>query len=165
MKEGWRIRRAGRGVQWNENFGYNLACQRGCCFHESICPGGVENCSIGSAEGSVTRRLGKGTFAVKAVCQCSAAAFMPPRPPFRIYCACTRGKGARVWVFIVVVASYRWKTEGLYMSTRKPYGEDRLLGVESLREELGGERESAEILKHFCRQGMIQSNQWMSWVC
>jgi hypothetical protein len=86
---------------------------------------------------------------------------MPPSPPFCIYCACTRRKNARIWVFIVVVASYWWKAEGLYMSTRKSYSEDGFLGVESLCEELGGERESAEILKHFCRQGMIQ---WMSWV-
>jgi hypothetical protein len=33
--------------------------------------------------------------------------------------------------------------------------------MESLCEELGGERKSAEILKHFRRQGMIQ---WMTWV-
>jgi hypothetical protein len=160
VEEGWRVCRAGRGVQWDENFGYNLACRRGCCFHESICACGVENYSIRLIESSVPRRLRKGTFAIKAVCQCSAAAFMPPRPPFRIYCACTCRKDARVWVFVVVVASYRWKAERLYMSTRKSHSEDGLLGMESLCEELGGERESAEILKHFRRQGMIQ---WMSW--
>jgi hypothetical protein len=161
VEEGWRVCRAGRGVQWDENFGYNLACRRGCCFHESICASGVENYSIRSIEGSVPRRLGKDTFAIKAVCQCSAAAFMPPRPPFRIYCACTCRKDARVWVFIVVVASYRWKAKGLYMSTRKSHSEDGLLRMESLCEELGGERESAEILKHFRRQGIIR---WMSWL-
>jgi hypothetical protein len=104
---------------------------------------------------------GKGTFAVKAVCQCSTAAFMSPRPPFRIYRACACRKDAGVWVFIVVVASYRWKAEGLDMSTRKSHSKDGLLRMESLCEELGGERKSAEILKHFCRQGMIQ---WMNWV-
>jgi hypothetical protein len=59
VEEGWRVCRAGRGVQWDENFGYNLACRRACCFHESICASGVENYSIGSIQGSVPRRLGK----------------------------------------------------------------------------------------------------------
>lgn len=117
MEKGWSVCSAGRGVQWDENLGYNLACRRGRCFHESICASGVENYSTRLTEGSVLRRLGKGTFTIKAVCQCPTAAFMSPRPPFCIDCACTCRKDARIWVFVVVAASYGWKAKGLYMPT------------------------------------------------
>jgi hypothetical protein len=135
-EKGWSVCRARSGVQWDENFGYNLTCRRGCCFHKSICASRVKNYSIRLIERSVVRRLGEGTFAIKAVCQCPTAALMSPRPPFCIYCACTCREDARVWVLIVVVASYRWKAEGLYMSTRKSHSEDGLLRMESLCEEL-----------------------------
>jgi hypothetical protein len=42
------------------------------------------------------------------------------------------------------------------MAAREPDCEDGLSWMESLGEELGGERKGAEILEHCCCQGMIQ---------
>lgn len=78
---------------------------------------------------------------------------MSPGAPFRLDGAGARGNDAGVCVDVRILDG--GQAEGLDVAAGEADGENGLGGVQSLGEELGGERERAEVLEHVGGQFMF----------
>lgn len=99
------------------------------------------NCSEGRL-----RRMGVFTFAVVAIRKSPAAALVSSCAPLGIDMA--RSIREYTCVSVLVIAAYGWEPKRLHMSAGETDCEYGFLRVNCLREEVGGEREGAEVLEH-----------------
>lgn len=77
----------------------------------------------------------------------AAAALVPPSAPSRVDCTLPVGENAHIG--IIILCFFRsGEAEALYMTSREPDSQKRLGRVQSLGEELGAQRERAQVLEH-----------------